>query len=224
MSWDSKTSREQAGIRPPDRIGNQPGLAETETIRGVIAGITAEGEAVFDYRTNRAVAAEATFLTVVGITGKVGCAATRRTQRRGEPSERRASSIDTERRAQCVLRLADAEDQDLRSSEESEKPGETQAQNEARHRRKRSLSTTSRSAIMSRSSLSADEDSGSSQPAHQTEQMRRKHGRHRTHFGHATSVTILAAKDTGALRVGRGREAARSESRSNRRPVDRQSQ
>ena len=52
----------------------------TETIRGVIAGITAEGEVMFDYRTNKAVAAEAAFLTVVGSPVKMeGREATART-------------------------------------------------------------------------------------------------------------------------------------------------
>ena len=37
-----------------------------------------------------------------------------------------------------------------------------------------------------------------SHPAHQTDQMARKHGRHRTFLGQATSVTILASKDTNA--------------------------
>ena len=40
--------------------------AETETIRGVVAGVTAEGEMVFDYKSNRGAAAEAACLTVVG--------------------------------------------------------------------------------------------------------------------------------------------------------------
>ena len=44
---------------------NQASLGN-ETIRGVIAGITAEGEAMFDFRNNRAVAAEGAFLTIVG--------------------------------------------------------------------------------------------------------------------------------------------------------------
>jgi hypothetical protein len=35
------------------------------------------------------------------------------------------------------------------------------------------------------------EDSGASQSVHQTEAMRRTHGRHRTYVGHAASITIL---------------------------------
>ena len=36
------------------------------TIQGVVAEITAEGEVIFDYRHNKAVEAEAAFMTVVG--------------------------------------------------------------------------------------------------------------------------------------------------------------
>ena len=37
-----------------------------ETIHGIVAGITAEGEIFFNHQTNTAVKAEAAFLTVVG--------------------------------------------------------------------------------------------------------------------------------------------------------------
>ena len=73
-------------IQPPDRTVNQK-AAETETIRGVIAAITAEGEVMFDYRTNRAVAAEAAFLTVIGSPVKAG----------GQQDDK-AAATDTERR------------------------------------------------------------------------------------------------------------------------------
>ena len=67
--------------------------AATETIRGVIAGITAEGEAMFDYRTNRAVAAEGAFLTIVGSPTKGDGEATRpaaaATEERGSSNRKR---------------------------------------------------------------------------------------------------------------------------------------
>ena len=39
---------------------------EKQTVRGVVAGVTAEGEMAIDYRTNKAVLVEAAYLTVVG--------------------------------------------------------------------------------------------------------------------------------------------------------------
>jgi hypothetical protein len=48
------------------RDQNRSGQGERKTIRGVIAGVTVEGELAIDARTNRAAAAEMDFLTVVG--------------------------------------------------------------------------------------------------------------------------------------------------------------
>jgi len=55
-----------------DRSGNQTknekssNSGKMETIRGVIAGVTAEGETAFDFRANRATTVAAAYLTVVG--------------------------------------------------------------------------------------------------------------------------------------------------------------
>jgi hypothetical protein len=46
------------------------------------------------------------------------------------------------------------------------------------------------------------EESGESHIAHQSERMRGKHGRHRTHVGIATEVTILVPKDGEQGRTG----------------------
>src|ERR1700729_3658693 len=66
---------------------NQSASADGETIRGVVAAITAEGEATLDYRTNRALMAEAAFLPVVGSPAK---------SEAGE-SGRRANANDNEK-------------------------------------------------------------------------------------------------------------------------------
>src|SRR5437588_8115128 len=44
---------------------NRP-AGETQTIRGVIAGVTLEGETAVDFRTGRAVEVETAYLTIVG--------------------------------------------------------------------------------------------------------------------------------------------------------------
>lgn len=41
--------------------------AQPKTIHGVVAGVTVEGELAVDYKTNRAASAEMTFLTIVGM-------------------------------------------------------------------------------------------------------------------------------------------------------------
>jgi len=45
---------------------NQNNQGERKVLRGVIAGVTVEGEVAIDYRTNRAATAEMTYLTIVG--------------------------------------------------------------------------------------------------------------------------------------------------------------
>ena len=49
-----------------DPQGRQHNATGTETIHGIVAGVTTEGEITFDYRANTAVKSEGAFLTVVG--------------------------------------------------------------------------------------------------------------------------------------------------------------
>jgi hypothetical protein len=43
--------------------------------------------------------------------------------------------------------------------------------------------------------FSLRDDTTSTGSAHQTDQMRRKHGRHRTHVGYATEIMVLPEKE-----------------------------
>jgi len=45
---------------------NRNNQGERKVIRGVIAGVTVEGEVAIDFRTNRAATAEMSYLTIVG--------------------------------------------------------------------------------------------------------------------------------------------------------------
>ena len=57
------------------------------TIHGVVAGVTVEGETIIDYKTKKAVEAEAAFLTVVGMPGRHHDAATsEKEEKAGEKS------------------------------------------------------------------------------------------------------------------------------------------
>jgi len=49
-----------------DRANASRGSSGRQTIHGVVAGVTVEGEMAIDYRTNRAEVAEVTILTIVG--------------------------------------------------------------------------------------------------------------------------------------------------------------
>ena len=46
------------------------------------------------------------------------------------------------------------------------------------------------------------DESTESHVGHQTQRMRKKHGRHRTHVGYATEVTIIVPKDDGQSHTG----------------------
>jgi hypothetical protein len=165
----------------------------TETIRGVIAGITAEGEVMFDYRTNKAVAAEASFLTVVGSPVKMeGDEATRNA---ADSNERRDAS--NRRRHNVYHVWLTPRTKICEGTAQGEKPaggGETQRSQQKREVMLDNLEVGDHIEIQ----FTKNDDSGSTGSAHQTEQMRKKHGRHRTHVGFASEVTILPAKDAGS--------------------------
>jgi hypothetical protein len=165
----------------------------TETIKGVIAGITAEGEAMFDYRTNKAVAAEASFLTVVGSPVKMeGDEAARNA---AGSNERRDAS--NRRRHNVYYVWLTPRTKICEATAQGEKPaggGETQRSDQKREVMLDNLEVGDHIEIQ----FTKNDDSGSTGSAHQTDQMRKKHGRHRTHVGFASEVTILPAKDAGS--------------------------
>jgi hypothetical protein len=164
----------------------------TQTIRGVIAGITAEGEAMFDYRTNKAVAAEAAFLTVVGSPTKMeGSDATRSAtsnEERGAGNRRRHNVYYvwlTPRTKIC---------EDTAQNDKAPDRSDTERSGQKRELALDNLEVGDHVQIQ----FTRNDDSSSTGSAHQTEQMRKKHGRHRTHVGFATEITVLPAKEMGS--------------------------
>jgi hypothetical protein len=188
----------EATQRAPGRSGdnataaqnkNQSASTEGETIRGVVAAITAEGEATLDFRTNRSVMAEAAFLTVVGSPVK---------SEAGE-SGRRANANDNEkpgsagrRRHNVYFVWLSPRTKICETSVERGNANQTQSQQgEKKECALDQLEVGDRVEIQ----FSRRQESGANTVAHQTEQMRQKHGRHRTFVGNASSITILAYKD-----------------------------
>ena len=163
--------------------------AETQTIRGVIAAITVEGEAVFDYRTNRAVAAEAGFLTVVASPTKENAGETNRAA--AAPANERGSM---NRNRHNIYHVWLTPRTKLFECTEPEKAG---AQNEAARSEKKKEIAFDALEVGDHVEIqfTPREESGSA-IAHQTEQMRSKHGRHRTHVGYASEITLLPPKST----------------------------
>ena len=162
---------------------NQQTTSGMDTIRGVVAAVTVQGEAMFDYRSNRAAAAEATFLTVVGSPAKSDALAGERTA--ATESQRTGSS--GRRRHDIYYVWLTPQTKVCESSAESEKAAQSRA--EKKEVALSQLEVGDHVEIQ----FTRREDSSGGASAHQTEAMRQKHGRHRTHVVSATSVTILSS-------------------------------
>jgi hypothetical protein len=179
-----ETRRATGGAQNPTAGQREQAFAQTETIRGVVAGVTAEGEAMFDYRTNRAVAAQGTFLTVVGSpTMATGSETTRNAnEERGSIHRRRHNVYYVWLTPKT--KVCDASDQPV-------KAGETRTADQKREVALDKLEVGDHVEIQ----FALSQDSGSTNSIHQSEQMRRRHGRDRTHVGYASEITILPEKD-----------------------------
>ncbi len=192
--------REGATITNPTAGQNRTQTSSAkETIRGVVAGVTAEGEAMFDYRTNRAVAAEAAFLTVVGSPVKNdGAEATRSDD---ASNEDRAGSKRRRHNVYIVwLTPSTKICEGQAHGEKAAAGGETRRENQKREIALDNLEVGDHVEIQ----FTKNDESGATNSAHQTDQMRRKHGRHRTHVGFATEVTVLPESGShGEAKEGR---------------------
>jgi hypothetical protein len=204
---------QEATQRAPGRSGdnatagqnqNQPASSEGEMIRGVVAAITAEGEATFDYRTNRAVMAEAAFLTVVASPVRSEAADS---GRRADANDKERSASSGRKRHNVYFVWLSPRTKICETSAEHGKSNETQNRNQADKKEVTldQLEVGDHVEIQ----FSRREESGANSVAHQTEQMRQKHGRHRTFVGNANSITIMAYKDgdrAGSKSEGNTRE------------------
>jgi hypothetical protein len=155
--------------------------AAAETIRGIVAAVTAEGEAMFDYRSNRAVAAEGAFLTVVGSPIK----SEERTRERPATTENERQGTSSKKRHNVYIVWMTPRTKVC----ELEKSGQTQAETGAGKREVGfdQLEVGDHVEIQ----FSKSEESGANAGIHQTDRMRSKHGRHRTFVGYASAITIL---------------------------------
>jgi hypothetical protein len=163
----------------------------TETIRGVIAGVTAEGEVTFDYAHNRAVAAEAAFLTVVGSPVKSEKEATEHADKaRAEEN----SGHSARKRHNVYIVWLSPRTKVCECMEGSGRSNAAKPESDKGEKKACSLDKLEIGDHVEVQFQPRDE-STETHFAHQTERMREKHGRHRTHVGFATEVTILMPKD-----------------------------
>ena len=197
-----KTRTEGAANANPTAGQNRTQTSSAkETIRGVIAGVTAEGEAMFDYRTNRAVAAEAAFLTVVGSPVKNEGTEATRTDEGFECGSRRCAKAHNVYIVWLTPSTKICEGQ--AHGGKAAAAGETRREDQKRELALDNLEVGDHVEIQ----FTKNDESGATNSAHQTDQMRKKHGRHRTHVGFATEVTILQDSDSHAAKSEGKRES-----------------
>jgi hypothetical protein len=146
---------------------------ETHTIRGVIAGVTVEGELAVDYQNRRAVEAEATLLTIVGSPVREGHDA-KATDDQNKDGDR-AKAGHHRHNLYVMILSPRTEVRDARKGDDKNGSPSTLDAIEIGER------------VEVRFSPRDDNRSGGN-----ADQARRaKHGRHRTHFGDAQTVTVL---------------------------------
>lgn len=146
--------------------------SDSHVIRGVIAGVSAEGELAVDYRTNKAVMVEAANLTVVGSPVN---------DRHGQKQEEAKGNDNGKGRHNVYIVWLNPKTKVCQANDDST------ASNQKKDVSLEQLEIGDRVELK----FARREDSGANAAAHQNEKMRGKHGRHRIIFGDATEITIL---------------------------------
>jgi hypothetical protein len=163
--------------------GNDP--SDVQTIRGVVAGVTAEGELVVDYRTKKAVMVQAAYLTIVGSEddSKAAKAKAKDSDRKGK-EEADKDDDDDEHKTVYIAWISPR----TKVYEASGEPGKPGPKKEVTLD---AVDVGDQVEVQLNPREMTEADSG----ANQTESMRRKHGRSRIVIGDAMAITILPMKD-----------------------------
>jgi len=170
-------------------------VSGVEMIRGVIAGVTAEGEIMLDYRTNTAARTEGAYLTIVGspINSDAG---NRDRQASGAESEKPGWS--GERRHNVYIAWLSPRTRIFDSVADSGKSDQNRRQTDSRGQNPEQAKEVAFDQLQVgdhvQVQFSPQEDSGANN-LHLSQQMRQKHGRHRTFVGFATSITVRPAPE-----------------------------
>ena len=168
MAQDAKRDRDNKGDRK---------TAETQTVRGVIAGVTVEGEVAIDYRNRRAVEAVATLLTVVG-SPTPDAKEDKASADRDKDKDGDKAKAGHHRHNLYVLELSPrTQVRDTRKGDAKDKNGAVSSIDALEIGERLDVKFTPRD---------EDKSAGDANQAH-----RAKHGRHRTYFGDAMTITIL---------------------------------
>ncbi len=167
-----------------------------ETIRGVISGITAEGEVVLDYRTNAAARAEGAFLTIVGSPVKAEAGNNDPRASRTETAQHASSG---HKRHNIYVAWLTPRTKICEASEQrgNADPNQRRDERQTQSRGENKECTFDQIEVGDHVEIqfTPQEESGATNNVHQNQKMRLTHGRNRTFVGYAMSITVLPAKD-----------------------------
>ena len=188
-------NRQATGGQSQTQTGRQEGTrtaGEMETIRGVVAAITAEGEVMLDYRTNVAAKSEAAFLTIIGspVKSEAGETAGRATAT-GTATDRAGTDASHRRRHNVYIAWLTPRTKICDAQDDRGQEGQNREANAANSTKKEIALDQLEVGDHVEIKFSHGDSSASNAGVHQTQQMRQKHGRHRTFVGFANEVTVL---------------------------------
>jgi hypothetical protein len=165
-----------AALAQGDKASNNTST-EAKTICGVVAGVTAEGETVFDFASNRAVTVDAGYITVVGSPKTMD-------RDNKSSSDAKSSGTDKKREDTYIVWLSPK----TKVCECSDSSGKSTATKDCSFDRLE-IGDRVEVAFVPRN----ESQSGTKV---QNDKAKMKHGRHRTHVGEANSITIMPSKSS----------------------------
>jgi len=228
--------RDQTQTQGQTRNDNDRHAGKQETIRGVIAGVTVAGEMAINYRSNRAEAVEMSYLTIVGspehgkMSGKDTATARTGEERRDRDRDRgeRSSMAGRHRHNVYIVWLTPntkvCEANQSGSGQANARDSERGAASKPRELSWEQLEVGDHVEVTF--TRREGTDSTASGPAQATSgtATSRKHGRHRTYFGDAVSITILPESQSQHYGYspdqGRGERSGSDKDRSDRSNAD----
>jgi hypothetical protein len=199
---------------------NQSNQGETRVIRGVVAGITVAGETAIDLRTNRAVMVEASYLTIVGSEENQGGQRDRdEADRKNDQNDRNARDASdrqasSDRHRHNIYMVWMTPRTDVRLANARRGDGDRDAQNNDQRNQNANATANANAAPVSFENLEVGDRvevrfNPRSTASETQSTANRRHGRHRTYYGDATAITILAEP----ARNDRNRDANRDRDR-----------
>jgi hypothetical protein len=178
-----------------DDKSNDKNASKTETIRGVIAGVTVEGETAIDFASHRAETVAASFLTVVGSPARDMANAADRNRNDNDKN----SNQSGERRRHNVYVIWLTPQTLYRDATNATNLNKSATRNDnadkntgANASTQGDVTTMDKIEVGDHVEVTFDRREYSRSNGGANDARANRHGRHRTYFGNATSVTILS--------------------------------